>query len=36
MLLQTQRTSLRTIPTAHLAQTMTLLELTNVELRRKN
>ena len=35
MLLQTQNPSLRPLTTAHLAQTMTLLELTNDELRQK-
>ncbi len=35
MLLQTQRPSLRPLTTAHLAQTMTLLELTSGELREK-
>lgn len=35
MLLQSQKTSLRQIPTAHLAQTMTLLEMTNDELRQR-
>ncbi len=35
MLLQTQSPALRTLATAHLAQTMTLLELTSAELRQK-
>lgn len=35
MLLQTQSQSLRPLTTAHLAQTMTLLEMTTVELRQK-
>jgi RNA polymerase sigma-54 factor len=35
MLLQTQKTALRPLTTAHLAQTMTLLELTSAELREK-
>ena len=35
MLLQSQRPSLRPMTTAHLAQTMTLLELTTGELQQK-
>ena len=35
MLLQRQRTALKPLTTAHLAQTMTLLELSNTELRRE-
>ncbi len=35
MLLQTQHLSIRPLTTAHLAQTMTLLELTAEELRQK-
>ena len=35
MLLQTQRPALRPMTTAHLAQTMTLLELTSGELMQK-